>query len=47
MLAFNLDSNNQTTINRLDPTVDVELAESQGALTEWNSPQDEEAWCDL
>ena len=47
MLAFDLDSNNRITIKRIDPTVDVELSALQKALSEWNSPQDEEAWRDL
>lgn len=47
MLAFDLDSNNRITIKRIDSTVDVELSALQETLTEWNSPQDEEAWRDL
>ena len=47
MLAFDLDSNNRITIKRIDPTVDVELSALQETLSEWNSPQDEEAWRDL
>ena len=47
MLAFDLDSNNRITIKRIEPAVDVELAALQNTLSEWNSPQDEEAWRDL
>ena len=44
MLAFDLDSNNRITIKRIDPTVGAELSALQETLSEWNSPQDEEAW---
>lgn len=47
ILAFDLDSNNRITIKRTDPSVDVELPALQETLSEWNSPQDEEAWRDL
>ena len=47
MLAFDLDSNNRITIKRIDTIVDVELSALQETLSEWNSPQDEEAWRDL
>ena len=47
ILAFDLDSNNRITIKRIDPSVDVELPASQETLSEWSSPQDEEAWRDL
>ncbi len=47
MLAFDLDSNNRITIRRIDPPIDVELSALQETLSEWNSPQDEEAWRDL
>jgi antitoxin PrlF len=47
MLAFDLDSNNRITIKRIDPSIDVELSAFQETLSEWNSPQDEEAWRDL
>jgi len=47
MLAFDLDSNNRIIIKRIDPTVDAELSALQESLSEWNSPQDEEAWRDL
>jgi antitoxin PrlF len=43
MLAFDLDSSNRITIKRIDPPIDVELSALQGTLSEWNSPQDEEA----
>lgn len=47
MLAFDLDSNNRITIKRIEPSVDLELSALQETLSEWNSPQDEEAWRDL
>jgi AbrB family looped-hinge helix DNA binding protein len=47
MLAFDLDSNNRITIKRIDPTIDVELSALQETLSEWNSPQNDEAWRDL
>lgn len=47
MLAFDLDSNNRIIIKRIGSSVDVELSALQGTLSEWNSPQDEEAWRDL
>ncbi|WP_202634518.1 AbrB/MazE/SpoVT family DNA-binding domain-containing protein [Rugosibacter aromaticivorans] len=47
MLAFELDSNNRITIKRIESSVDTELAALQETLSEWNSPQDEEAWRDL
>jgi len=47
MLAFDLDSNNRITIKHLEPAVDLELAALQNTLSEWNSPQDEEAWRNL
>ena len=47
MLAFDLDSNNRIIIRRIDSTIDIELLALQETLSEWNSPQDEEAWRDL
>ena len=47
MLAFDLDGNNRITIRRIDPAIDVELSALQETLSEWHSPQDEEAWRDL
>ena len=47
MLLFLLDSNNRIIIKRLDTPVDVELSALQQTLSEWNSPQDDEAWRDL
>ena len=47
MLAFELDSNNWITIKRIDPSVDLALSALQELHSEWNSPQDEEAWRDL
>ena len=44
MLAFDLDSNNRITIKRIDPSVDAELSMLQETLSEWSTPQDEEAW---
>lgn len=45
MLAFDLDSNNRIIIKRIEPTIDIELL--QETLSEWNSPEDDEAWRDL
>jgi hypothetical protein len=47
MLALDLDINNRITIKRIDSTIDIELSALQETLFEWNSPQDDEAWCDL
>ena len=47
LLAFDLDGNNRIIVKRIDPGVDVELSALQQTLSEWNSPQDEEAWRDL
>ena len=47
MLAFDLDSNNRIIIRRIDSTVDIELSALQETLSEWNSPEDDEAWRDL
>ena len=47
MLAFDLDSNIRITIKRIDAPVNIELSALQETLTEWNSPQDNEAWRDL
>ncbi len=47
ILAFELDSDNRITIKRIDQSIDVELSALQETLSEWNSPQDEEAWRDL
>ena len=47
MLAFDLDSNNRIIIRRIDSTIDSELLALQETLSEWSSPQDEEAWRDL
>ena len=47
MLVFDLDSNNLITIKRIDPPIDVELSALQETLSEWSSPQDDEAWRDL
>ncbi|OGS95984.1 MAG: hypothetical protein A3H31_03285 [Gallionellales bacterium RIFCSPLOWO2_02_FULL_57_47] len=46
MLAFDMDSNNRIIIKRID-SVDPELSALQETLSEWNSPQDDEAWRDL
>lgn len=45
MLAFDLDSNNRIIIKRIEPTIGIELL--QETLSEWNSPEDDEAWRDL
>jgi antitoxin PrlF len=47
MLAFDMDSNNRIIIKRIDQPVDADLVALQESLSEWNSPQDEEAWRDL
>ena len=47
MLAFDLDSNNLITIKRIEPAINIELSALQATLSEWNSPQDDEAWRDL
>jgi len=47
MLAFDLDSNNRIIIKRIDMSVDQELSALQATMSEWSSPQDEEAWRDL
>ena len=47
MLAFDLDSNNRIIIRRIEPTIDSELLALQETLSEWNSPEDDEAWRDL
>lgn len=47
LLSFDLDSNNRIIIKRIDTPVDVELSALQETLSEWNSPQDDEAWRDL
>jgi AbrB family looped-hinge helix DNA binding protein len=47
MLAFDLDSNNRIIVKRIDQTIDIELFALQETLSEWNSPQDDEAWRDL
>jgi AbrB family looped-hinge helix DNA binding protein len=47
MLSFDLDSHNRIIIKRVDPVSDSELSALQETLSEWNSPQDEEAWRDL
>ena len=47
LLAFDLDNNNRIIIKRIEPAVDVELSALQQTLSEWNSPQDEEAWRDF
>ena len=47
MLAFDLDSNNRITIRRIETTIDSELMAVQDTLSEWSSPQDDEAWRDL
>lgn len=47
MLSFDLDSNNRIIVKRIDTPIDAELSALQETLSEWNSPQDEEAWRDL
>jgi len=47
MLAFDLDSNNQITIKRIETAINIDLLALQETLSEWNSPQDKEAWRDL
>ncbi len=47
LLAFELDSNNQIIIKRIDSPIDAELSAVQETLSEWSSLQDEEAWRDL
>ena len=47
MLAFDLDCNNRIIIRRLESTIDSELSALQETLSEWNSPEDDEAWRDL
>ncbi len=47
MLSFDVDSNSRIIIKRIEPAVNKELLALQETLTEWNSPQDEEAWRDL
>lgn len=47
MLAFEIDINNRIIIKRIESTEDTELSALQETLSEWNSPQDEEAWRDL
>ncbi len=47
MLSFDLDSNNRIIIKRIDTSSNVELLALQETLTEWNSPEDDEAWRDL
>jgi AbrB family looped-hinge helix DNA binding protein len=47
MLSFDLDSSNRIIIKRIDTSSNVELSALQETLTEWNSPEDDEAWRDL
>ena len=47
MLAFDLDSNNRIIIRRIEPTIEIGLLALQKTLSEWNSPQNDEAWRDL
>ena len=47
MLSCDVDSNSRIIIKRIEPAVNKELLALQETLTEWNSPQDEEAWRDL
>ena len=47
MLSFDLDSNNRIIIRRIESTIDSELLALQETLSEWNSPEDDEAWRDL
>ncbi len=42
-----LISNNRIIIKRIEPAIDIELLALQETLSEWNSPQDDEAWRDL
>ncbi len=44
MLAFDLDGNNRIIIRRIESTIDSELIALQETLSEWNSPEDNEAW---
>ncbi len=47
MLSFDLDSDNRIIVKRIDSAADIELSALQKSLSEWNSPQDDEAWRDL
>jgi AbrB family looped-hinge helix DNA binding protein len=47
MLSFDLDGYNRIIIKRIVPAADIELSALQETLSEWSSPQDEEAWRDI
>ena len=47
MLSFDLDGDNRIIVKRIDSAADIELSALQKSLSEWNSPQDDEAWRDL
>ena len=47
VLAFDLDTNNRIIMRRIESTIDGELIALQETLSEWNSPEDDEAWRDL
>ncbi len=46
-VAFEIDSNKQVVIRKLNP-VDIEFAKAlEGTMSEWLSEHDEKAYCDL
>ena len=47
MLMFDLDNNNRIIIRRIEPTIDSDSTALQEMLSEWNSPENDEAWLDL
>ena len=47
VLAFDLDTNNRIIMRRIESTIDSELIALQETLSEWNLPEDDEAWRDL
>ena len=47
LFAFDLDSKSRIIIRRIDSTIDIEQMALQETLSEWSSPEDDEAWHDL
>ena len=47
VLAFDLDTNNRIIMRRIESTIDSELIALQETLSEWNLPEEDEAWRDL
>jgi len=47
LLAWQIGDNDSVTLRRVTPPVDSYTAAVSATLTEWDSEEDDEAYCDL